>query len=72
MQNLWIGTYIHSNIVIVAVQYSYLQMFSVCIDAPKPPSYYPKHIMLQLYICYHKNYYATWMLLEKLRHLNVL
>ena len=41
-------------------------MFSVCIDAPKGPSYYPKNIMLQFYICYYKNYYATWMLLEKL------
>ena len=41
-------------------------MFSLCIDAPKGASYYPQNIMLQFYICYHKNYYATLMLLEKL------
>ena len=41
-------------------------MFSVCIDLPKGPSYYPKNIMLQFYIFYYKKYYATWMLLEKL------
>ena len=26
--------------------------FSLCIDAPEEPSYYPKNIMLQCYICY--------------------
>ena len=41
-------------------------MFSVCIDLPKGPSYYPKNIRLQFYISYYKKYYATWMLLEKL------
>ena len=41
-------------------------MFSLCIDAPKGASYYPQNIMLQFYICYHKNYYATLMQLEKL------
>ena len=41
-------------------------MFSVYIDAPKGVSYYPQYIMLQFYVCYHKNYYATLMLLEKL------
>ena len=41
-------------------------MLSVCIDAPKGPSYYPKNIMFQFYISYYKNYYATWMLFEKL------
>ena len=40
-------------------------MFSLCIDAPKGASYYPQNVMFQFYICYHKNYYATLMLLEK-------
>ena len=46
-------------------------MLSVCIDAQKKLSYYPQNIMFQFYICYHKSYYATWMLLEKLSCLNV-
>ena len=41
-------------------------MFSLCIDPPKGALYYPQNVMLQFYICYHKNYYATLMLLEKL------
>ena len=41
-------------------------MFSLCIDVPKGTSCYPQNIMLQFYICYHKNYYATLMLLKKL------
>ena len=41
-------------------------MFSLCIDALKGQLYYPQNIVLQFYICYHKNYYATVMLLEKL------
>ena len=41
-------------------------MFSFCIDATKGASYYPQNIMLQLYTFYHKNPYATLMLLEKL------
>ena len=40
-------------------------MFNLCIDAPKLASYYPQNIMLQ-FTCYHKKYYATVMLLEKL------
>ena len=35
------------------------QMFSVCIDAPKGPSYYPQNIMLQFQVYYYKNYYAA-------------
>ena len=35
----------------------------MCIKAQKGPS---SNIMLQFYICFCKNYYATWMLLEKL------
>ena len=46
-------------------------MSSVCVDAPKGPSYYPQNITLQFYICYHKNYYGTWMLIEKLCYLYV-
>ena len=41
-------------------------MFSLCIYAPKGASYYPKNIVLQFYICYYKNYYATLMLFKKL------
>ena len=44
-------------------------MFSLCIDVPKKASYYPQNIMLQFYICSHKNYYATLMLLEKLYYM---
>ena len=46
-------------------------MFSVCIDAPKGPSHYPKNIMLQFSIktttlieCYLKSY-ATWIFYKK-------
>ena len=41
-------------------------MFSLCIDVPEGAAYYPQNIMLHFYISYHKNYYATLMLLEKL------
>ena len=41
-------------------------MFSLCIDVPNGASYCPQNIMPQFYICYHKIYYATLMLLEKL------
>ena len=32
-------------------------MFSVYIDPPQGPLYYPQNITLQFYIYYHKNYY---------------
>ena len=48
------------------VWYPHPHIFSLCIDAPKGPSYYPQNFMLQFYTCNHKNYYGTWMLLEKL------
>ena len=38
------------------------------IDDQKGASYYPQNIM-QFYIFYYENYYATWMLLEKLWHM---
>ena len=40
--------------------------------SPKRTFILPKNIMLQFYRYYHKNYCATWVLLEKLRYLNVL
>ena len=43
----------------------------MCIGAPKVPSYYPKNIMFQFYICYYKNYYANWMFLEKLCYIKI-
>ena len=44
---------------------------SLHIDAQKVASYYHQNMMLQFYICYHKNYYAIWMLLEKLCHMKI-
>ena len=38
-------------------------MFSVSIDTPKGPSYYPQNMTFQFYICYHKKCYlnATYL-----------
>ena len=47
-------------------------MFSLCTDAPEGAAYYPQNIMLHFYISYHKNYYATLMLLEKLCYMKTL
>ena len=51
------------------VLYPQPRLFSFCIDAQRWASYYLQNIMLQFYICYHKNYYATWTILEKLCHI---
>ena len=47
-------------------------MFNECIDALKGPSYYPLKYHVSVLHMLSKNYYATWMLLEKLCYLNVL
>ena len=37
---------------LIVVQYPHPQMFNVCIDARKGPSYYPQNITFKFYICH--------------------